>query len=466
MELCLKKFYAVLILSCFFIFPFCGKPDSENFLKIGFVWFTTDEFFNLIPKHTFKYLPDEEKTMKIEEFIDRQLFVYKGIDDGYLKNPEIRKKMETIKSRLLVNGYFDRVVLDSIITKQLLLSEFERLNSDKKDLFTFDEYAPIIKKQLINKYSDELQSKYYTTIEQLKTDNKFALIEQNIRELSSVYMNLLISSATDSLGLSAIDLLKMTGYSLPLYRINDKDIYLSTLISNLRAYPYTLPDQFSNPEFLSNVVETVAINSFAMQKAKKLKLHKTQDFKKQLIIQKNTLLYNYVFKEEITRNITINDDTLRRFYSSLLDSLYLTKPQYKVQEIFITDKILAESVLKKAMRLENFQHLADKYTERYRNKPIAGYLGNIYADTFAGIGRCAAVTSPGNIHPELIPSGKGFSIIKVISVIEPKPIPFNDIKGKILDDYKKTAVADLKKELLWLLRHKYTYRVNYSLLTK
>jgi len=466
MGLCLKKIGSVLIFSCLFFFTFCDKPDSENFLKIESCWFTTDEFFNLTPKHTFKYLPDEEKTIKIEDFIDRQLFVYKGIDDDYLKDPDIRQKIEIIKYRLFVNGYFDRMVLDSIITRQLLLSEFEHLNPDKKELFTFDEYAPIIKKQLINKFSDEIQSKYYKTIDQLKTEYNFELINQNINDLSSVYMNLLISLTADSLNHSAIDVLKMTGYSLPLYRINGNDFDLSTFISNLNAYPYTLPDQFSNPDFLRNVIETVAINSIVLQNAKKLKLDKSPDFKKQFIIQENTLLYNSLFTKEITGHITINDDTLRQFYLTHLDSLYLSKPQFEVQEIFISDKNLAESVLKRALQQENFQQLAEKYTERYRKKPIIGYLGYIHADMYAGIGRCASVTASGNIYPELIPSGKGYSIIKVISVVEPKPIPFNDIKGKILDDYKKTAITDLKKELLRSLRHKYRYRVNYSLLTK
>ena len=460
----MKKNVAVLLLFYLFLFTFCGKPDLEKFLKIESRWFTTDEFFNLTPKSTFKYLPDKEKSLKIEAFIDRQLFVYKGIDDGYLNDPDIRQKIDGIKYQLLVNGYFDRMVLDSIVTKQMLLSEYERLNPDKKDLFTFNEYTPIIKKQLINKFSDAIQLRYLKTVEQLKTDCEFELINQNINELSSVYMNLLISLAADSIKRSAIDVLKMTDYSCPLYRINEKDVDLNTFISNLKTYAFALPNQFSNPEFLSNVIETVAINSIVLQKAKMLKLDKTQEFKKQFIIQKNTLLYSSVFSKEITGRITINDDTLRHFYSTHLDTLYLSKSKYEVQEIFISDKSKAESVLKRARQQDDFRQLANKYTERYRNKPIKGYLGYIHADMYAGIGRCAAVTTSGNIYPELIPSGKGFSIIKVISIIEPKPIPFNEIKGRILDDYKKTAINDLQKELLRSLRHKYTHRVKYSLL--
>ncbi len=457
---------SILILSSLFIFTFCEKHDSDNFLKIESRWFTTGEFFNLTPKHTFKYLPNEEKTAKIEGFVDRQLLVYMGIDEDYLKKTKTRQKTAVIKHRLLVNEYFDRMVLDSIISKQLLLSEYEHLDPDKKDLFTFDEYTPVIKKRLINALSDDIQLKYFKIIEQLKTDYKFELIDSNIFDLSDAYMDLLISIKADSAEHSAIDVLKMTGYSHPLYRIGGKDIYLEKFISSLKAYPFAIPAQYSNPEFLSNVIETIAINNIVLKKSKQLKLDKTRSFNIQLINQENSLLYNLVFSNEITRKITINDDTLRLFYSTYLDSLYLSKPQYEVQEIFINDNELAKSVLGRALLQENFQLLADEYTERYRNKPVKGYIGFIHAGMYAGIGRCAATTEPGSIYPELIPSGKGFSIIKIISVVEPRPVPFDDIKGNILDDYKKTTITKLEKELLQSLRHKYTYHVNYSLLTK
>ncbi|MBU0712565.1 hypothetical protein KJ762_01105 [bacterium] len=462
----MKNNVSFLLIFGLFLFTFCDKHDPDNFLRIESRWFTIDEFFNLTPKHTFKYLPVEEKNIKIGEFIDRQLFVYKGIDEGYLKDPDIRQKSAAIKHRLLINEYFDRMVLDSILTKQLLLSEYECLNSDKKYLFTFNEYLPTIKKQLINKFSADIQSKYLQAVERLKADFEFELIGPNLSDLSNGYMNLLISLKADSVAHSAIDVLKMTGYSHPLYRIKGKDIYLENFIAAFKVYPFAIPDQFSNPEFLSNVIETVAINNIVLLKSQKLKLNKTRDFKKQFAGQENTLLYNSVFSNEILSRITITDDTLHQFYSTYLDSLYLSAPQYEVQEIFINDKDLAKTVLKKALRRENFQRLADEYTERYRNMPRKGYLGYIRANMYAGIGRCAAVTATGNIYPDLISSGKGFSIINVISVIDPKPISFDNIKGKILDDYKKTAVAELKKELLQSLRHKYTYHVNYSLLTK
>jgi len=457
---------SILILSFLFLVAFCDRSDSNNFLKIESRWFTASEFYSTTPKHTFRYLPEEEKNKIIVGFIDRQMFVYKGIDEGLLKNPDIVRNIRLSRHRLLINEYFDRMVLDSIVTKQSLLAEYELLNPDKKDLFTFDEYKPVIKKQLINKFSNDIQLKYYETVESIKADYEFELIRPNIAALSKVYMDSLISFKTDSIKKSSTDILKLTGFSLPLYCTKGKNVFLDDFLNLKNVYPFVLPDQFSDPQFLANVIESVAINNIVLNVSKKMRLDKTSGFKDRMATRQNTLLYNRVFSDEITHKITINDDTLYQFYLIKLDSLYLSRSQYEVQEIFINDKELAENVLNRALHQVNFNQLAYKYTERYRNKPLKGYLGYIHADLYADIGRSAAITEAGSVCPNLVSSGKGFSIIKVLSVINPKPIPFFEIKGKILRDYKRTTITRLKEELLRSLRHKYTYDINYSSLSK
>ena len=457
---------SILILSCLFLSVFCDRRDSDNFLKIDSRWFTASEFFSITPKHAFKYLPEEEKNKKINEFIDRQMFVYKGIDDRLIKNPDIVQNIRLIRQRLLVNEYFDRMVLDSIVTKQRLLAEYERLNPDKKDLFTFDEYRPVIKKQVINKFSKDIQSKYLETIESIKVDYEFVLIRHNIAALSKAYMDSLISFNADSIKISSTDILKLTGFSLPLYCTREKNVFLKDFLNLLNAYPFVLPNNFSDPHFFANIIESVAINDIVLTISKKMRLDKDCGFKDKMAAHQNTLLYNRVFSDEITSKIIINDDSLYQFYLQGLDSLYLSRSQYEVQEIFINDKDLANIVLNLALRQANFNLLAAKYTERYKNKTKKGYLGYIHADMYASVGRSAAITEAGSVYPGLVPSGKGFSIIKVLSVINPKPVPFVEIKGKILSDYKRTTISGLKEELLRSLRHKYTYDINYSSLSK
>lgn len=442
----------------------CDKQKPDGFLKIENHWFSTTEFFSRTQRHTFQYLPEVEQSKIINDFIDRQYLVYFAFENNYHRIPDVRDKIRKLKNKLLINEYFDRMVLDSIITKQRLLHEYERLDPGKRDLFTYDEYKSELRSKLTKELSEEIREKYYRTIEFIKKDNRFIMNPANIDTLSKQYMDILISHRGDSVSHTAVDYLKMTGYNRPLCQINGKNIYLSDFISDLTDFPFILPNQYSDPELLYNIIETVTINNLVLDLARKARLYKSPDFKQRFEIQKNNVLYQAVFSKNISKTIEINDDTLLNFYSENLDSLYLTKPRYEVQEIFITDKTTAEKVLKRALNNEDFQKLADTYTERYQNKPVKGYLGFIFSDTYAGIGLCASRTLPGNVYPELVPSGKGYSIVRVLSIEEAAPIPFKKVKGRVLDDCKKTKISERKAELLRSLKHKYSYYVDHSAL--
>ena len=101
-------------------------------------------------------------------------------------------------------------------------------------------------------------------------------------------------------------------------------------------------ERFSDPESLSKIIETVAINSYVYNQAKRLNLDKNDDFQQRLLFQKHNILYKTAFSRKITGTISINDDTLRKFYAVHRDSLYMTKQRYEVQEIYITDKFWPE----------------------------------------------------------------------------------------------------------------------------
>jgi parvulin-like peptidyl-prolyl isomerase len=150
------------------------------------------------------------------------------------------------------------------------------------------------------------------------------------------------------------------------------------------------------------------------------------------------------------------------FYQQNIDSLYTTKKTYEVHEIYIENKALAEQVLALARKTDDYKKLSDKFTERYKKRPKKGYLGFITADKYSNIGKTAARTEPGAVYPELIKSGQGYSIIKVLSVKEPVPIPFEENTNRIFSDYYKHKFPLLKQELIDQLKDTYTYKFDRS----
>ena len=457
----------LFILGFFILFGLaaCDRRNSYDFLKIGSEWFSANEFFSQTPRYTFQYLTENQQDVKIENFINRQLLVYYAIDNNYQRLPDVRKRFRLLERRLLIKEYFDRMVLDSVITKQRLLSEYESLDPYKKDLFTYNDYKSVLKGKLIRLFSEDIRARYTNAVESLKLSSKFKPYQSNIDSLSKLFMSKLIAARYDSVSREPVNILKTISFNRPLYQINDNKVFLIKFIGLLSDFPLvSREERFSDPESLLKIIETVAINSYVYNQAKRLNLDKNDDFQQRLLFQKHNILYETAFSRKITGTISINDDTLRKFYAVHRDSLYMTKQRYEVQEIYITDKTRAENILNRALNNEDFQTLADTYTERYQNKPRKGYLGFIYKNTYADIGRCAAKTNIGQVYPELVLSGKGFSIIKLLSIEKPKPIPFNKIKEKVLNDCKKFKIKQKRLELLDSLKHKYSYYIDRSVL--
>lgn len=457
----LNKKAFILIIS-FLLANSCETGDSDRLLNVENYWFTTADFYFLHPVHTFKHLPENYKRERIESFIDRQLIVYKGIDEGYLKLPGFKEEYRRFQKRALINFYFDRTVLDSVVTKHRLLNRYESLDYDKRDLYTFDEYAAVLKERLIKEFSNEIQERYLKTVQNIKKASGFKSYPQNIEGLAKIYLDTYVSLRNDSVFYAPFDILKRLHFEKPVYQINGKDITLKKFITKIENFPLALPNQFSNPEVLNEIIEMVAINTYILKLAERLNFDRDPLYKQRLRNQKFSILYNLVIRDAVSRKISVSDDNIYQYYLDNVDSLYRTKEEFEVQEIFVKDQKLAEDILKKINRGEDFQQLADTFTERYQTKPRKGYLGFLRADMYGNIGRTAANIPPGQHCFEPIPSGKGFSIIKVLSVKESQPISFDDNRGKILEDYKDVSFKQKRAELIQALRDKYNYYVDYS----
>ncbi len=444
---------------------FCGNNNQNNFLKIGRRWFSIADFYSVSPIYTFKPLSNEEKQRKIDQFIERQLIIYDAIKRGYLKDPDIQKRMKNNKNQLLYNMFFDRTILDTIVTKNLLLKEYENLDPVRKEIYTFNEYLPVLKNRLSSTYEKNIRRAYVAAIDNLITEYRLLFFDSAIDSLAKEYSKkyeTFSKNNTPTSGLKII--LRELDFKPAIYSLNGADIGVRDFLSRLKNYPYNMPSMLSHVPTLKSTIENVILNDLIIKKSIKRKLDKDPEFKQKLLDQQYNLLYNSYRRNEISDKVETNNDSLRAFYEQSKTVLYMSKPLYEVHEIFIKDKNKAETILLKAKHSTDYKSLSDRYTERFLNKPQKGYLGYIASDLYAGIGKRAKSTGVGAVYPELIPSGKGFSIIKVLNIKKSEPIPFDTIKHRVLSDYKKSSYKSIEQELIQSLRHKYTYEINVSLL--
>jgi len=443
----------------FFIFVFsCENIDRQNFLKINRSWIALEDFYEFIPRHRYKPLSFEEKQTKINAFIDRRLMIHDAIKNNYHKDPDFLKKMKYYRAELLYNTYFDRIILDTIITHNRLLVQFARLSPGLQDYYTFEEYKPVLKKNLLTIYQKEIQQSYDHYIENMINDLDFKLFDSTISDLSREYSKLYRDNT-----INPITILRKINYKPAIYSINGKLFYLRDILKITAKYQYNFPKDLFRAPTLKSIIETIALNNVIIDNSLKLNLQKDPEFKRKYNNRRNTLLYDTYKKREILEKISVSDDSLRQFYENNKLSLYLTSPRYEVQEIFITDKIKAGKILEQSKNAPDFIYLSNKITERFQNRPNKGYLGFISSEQYAGIGKKAKETPVGTVFPEIIPSGKGYSIIKVLSVKVPEPLSFNEIKSRISADYKQNQYKKIEAELIKTLRHKYSYEINLNL---
>ena len=454
-----------IILVLLLFAAFCGNINQNKFLKIGSRWFSIDDFYSVFPVYTFKPLSKEEKQKKIDQFIERQLIICDAIKKGYLKDHDIQKRMKNNKNRLLYKLFFDRTILDTIVTKNLLLKEYENLDPVRKEIYTFDEYLPVLKDHLSSARKQNIHSAYVTAVDDLITESRLIFFVSAIDSLAKEYSKKQETFSKNNPPTSGIEIiLQELNFKPAIYSLNGADLGVRDFLSRLKNYPYNIPSRLSHLPTLKSTIESVIINDIIIKKSMKRKLNKDPEFKQKLLDQQYNLLYNSYRRNEISDKVEINDDSLITFYEQNKTVLYMSKPFYEVHEIFIKDRAKAEAVLLKAKHSTDYKSLSDRHSERFLNKPQKGYLGYITSDLYAGIGKCAKSTEAGTVYPELIPSGKGFSIIKVLNIKKPEPFPFDSIKHRILSDFKKSSYKSIEQELIQSLRHKYTCEINVSLL--
>ncbi len=459
----LKKFFLYSTILSIIFLSFCDQNNQKKLLKIGSKWIYTEDFFSINPRHTYKFLPASEQEQTVNDFIDRQLIIYDALKKGCLKNDDLKAELYNLKTKMLIGAYFEKFITDSIITKDMLLSAYETLDPMKKELFTYDEYKPIIKDQFISKYNQQIEAAYFKTIENIKTKNNLVVFTANIDSLSKQYSIVYRKFMTESSTIpSPRDILNNIRFDQPVYSINDKSYNFSDFKAALKTYPYSIPDRLSNSKIFENAIENIILNDIVITISKRHKYFKNNDFRQNLKIKTDALLYKYYINNEIKNKITKNDDSLFVFFQANKDSLYMTNSLYEVHEIYIKDKNIAEQILFQAQTTDNFKNLSDKYTERYIDRPEKGYLGFISSDKYSIIGKTAAVTKAGTVYPELIKSGNGYSIIKVLSVKEPELINFEENKDRIYSDYYRYKFSFLKLELLKRLKDKYPYKIDAS----
>lgn len=451
-----------ILLSIFLaLIPNCErKPEPDALLRIDSQYITIDKFYETIPKAKFHIFPEEVKKEKIMDFAKEQLLLYDAYKKGYHRKKEISEKVRNFRKNKLTEIYFNGTILDSVITEEYLLKQYGEL-LDARGENNVQPYYELREKLLSKAIDDSLQTlqrKSEEKIENLIQKYNVNINLDAVNKLASAYRvnrSKIINEKRQ--GVSPSVVLESINSNEVLISYNGKDYDKKWFTKQIKNHPASTQVNIGNSEELSNFILSIALNEIILMEAYKTGLDKNEEFLHSVENYQNRLILNNYERYEISEKIDRSENNLAKFFEKNKNELYLTLPTAEVQEIYLTDSILAERVLEFALSGENFDSLAERYTERFKDKN--GYLGFISENMYGGIGRVALQLPEGTVYDKLIPSGMGFSIIRTLGKKEATFKPFNSVKNRVAIDYSNAMKRKLEADLYEDLKKKYKLKI-------
>lgn len=559
-----KRVTTLLILALLLSFlDFCTRrPDGNALIKINNTFITVDEFFRFVPRDRFFKLNKEQREERVMNFAKERLMLYDAYKKQYNKDKEVIKRVNSYREEVLVNSYFDYVILDSIINEELLTDLYRKLGTEirayrilisfkgsgasgsskdesynramkvyematsgipfnelvkkysddkttedgdlgyisigrmepeledfifslkigeisqpiltkrgyqiikvadirSRELPEYEDYKNYLKRIAIDRHRKEIDLAYKSIIEKTKNRYELKLHKDEIGRLLSNYItNLEKLIGEKGQHVKPVTVLESIELNEVLISYKGGKFDKKWLIKQLEEYPERAPSDLSNPHTFNRYLENLILKKIFIEKAISIGLDKKDNIAKALKYHEDRMVLNRYKQVEIGDKVDLSDEKLKSYYEEQKNKRYLEPPAAEVQEIYISDKELAERVLKLALKGENFDSLAKRYTERLKNKN--GYLGYITDKQYLDIGKIAQTLEPGTIYKELIPSGKGYSIIKILNRRPEQPKPYESIKSSVSSDYIKDERNRIESELFEKLKSKYKMEVYFE----
>jgi len=168
-------------------------------------------------------------------------------------------------------------------------------------------------------------------------------------------------------------------------------------------------------------------------------------------------------KDDITKNGYIPDSTAFNYYKANINS-FSSEPELNLQEILVSTKELADSILMLLSSGNDFGELAKKYSLRkwsaenngilgYSPLPMYGNYSNLFWET-----QVDEIIGPVKIE-------NTYGIFKVLGKTENQPIDFNLIKNEVIKEVQFEKQTEILRDYINSLRKKVNVKINDNLLS-
>ncbi len=207
----------------------------------------------------------------------------------------------------------------------------------------------------------------------------------------------------------------------------------------------TKAGQPRSPEMEAKVKEEVVLREIFLQEAEKRGLNKTDDYKNQMELARQSLLIRELFADYAKKN-PVSDADAKVEYDKF--KAQASGTEFHARHILVEKEDDAKALVKQLNGGAKFEDLATKNSKDTGSAQNGGDLGwsapDAYVPEFsAALGKLKA----GEMTQEPVKSQFGYHIIKLEETRQAQFPAFDDVKGQIVQRMQQQKVAEFQEEL-------------------
>jgi parvulin-like peptidyl-prolyl isomerase len=122
----------ISIISLIILVVSCGRMNNDTVVKIDDKKYTSEHFFQTIPKISFQNIPVNKKEDLVNEYVLKKLAQLDLTERGLLDSGELKIELDVWKFWYLVNFSYQKMIVDHILNKQTKRILYDRLGKELK----------------------------------------------------------------------------------------------------------------------------------------------------------------------------------------------------------------------------------------------------------------------------------------------------------------------------------------------
>lgn len=224
--------------------------------------------------------------------------------------------------------------------------------------------------------------------------------------------------------------------------VNKDAITANDFLTELNRVPQWARDQFSEKEGKKKFLEELIKRELIYQNAKKMRLHKDEEFLSRVDEFKKMTLVSLSLKKEVDDKVAVTDEEVKDFFEKNKDK-FTVGTKIKASHILVNSEDEAREVEEKLKKGEDFASLARAMSKDKASAEKGGDLGYFGRGRMVPeFERAALNLNPGEISSP-VRTRFGYHIIKLTDIKKGEPANFEQSKEAI----KRELINQKRKKL-------------------